>query len=176
MKLKSLSASIEAPAAAAAAVVKLSDSARVSVRAREIVVRPSAETFSSFTRKFIVGQPPAAAAAPESSSTITGSIVGDATVDGIRYVMVKCAPRTGEALVGLSPRERDIVNLIIKGYSNKVIAELLDISAWTVGTHLRRIFAKLGVSSRAAMVAKYLHSPTESATPAGAETTRSGRQ
>jgi Bacterial regulatory proteins, luxR family len=31
---------------------------------------------------------------------------------------------------------------------------VLNISGWTVCTHLRRIFAKLGVGSRAAMVAK----------------------
>jgi DNA-binding CsgD family transcriptional regulator len=34
-----------------------------------------------------------------------------------------------------------------------VIASVLEISVWTVSTHLRRIYAKLGVSSRAAMVA-----------------------
>lgn len=33
---------------------------------------------------------------------------------------------------------------------------MLNISAWTVCTHLRRIFAKLGVGSRAAMVAELL--------------------
>jgi len=35
-----------------------------------------------------------------------------------------------------------------------VIADVLNISSWTVCTHLRRIFAKLGVGSRAAMVAQ----------------------
>jgi DNA-binding CsgD family transcriptional regulator len=40
------------------------------------------------------------------------------------------------------------------GRQNKVIAAVLNISSWTVCTHLRRIFAKLGVTSRAAMVAK----------------------
>ncbi|MGZ4888901.1 MAG: LuxR C-terminal-related transcriptional regulator, partial [Candidatus Angelobacter sp.] len=34
------------------------------------------------------------------------------------------------------------------------IADVLNISSWTVCTHVRRIFAKLGVGSRAAMVAK----------------------
>jgi hypothetical protein len=35
---------------------------------------------------------------------------------------------------------------------NKQIAHQLHISEWTVATHLRRIFAKLGVDTRAAMV------------------------
>jgi len=46
--------------------------------------------------------------------------------------------------------------MVAKGYPNKTIAAVLDISSWTVGTHLRRIFAKLGVGSRAAMVAQLL--------------------
>jgi DNA-binding CsgD family transcriptional regulator len=41
-----------------------------------------------------------------------------------------------------------------KGHPNKVIADVLSISMWTVCTHLRRVFAKLGVGSRAAMVAQ----------------------
>jgi hypothetical protein len=46
--------------------------------------------------------------------------------------------------------------MVARGYPNKVIAGVLDISSWTVCTHLRRIFAKLGVTSRAAMVAKVI--------------------
>jgi DNA-binding CsgD family transcriptional regulator len=46
--------------------------------------------------------------------------------------------------------------MVAKGYANKTIAAVLDISCWTVSTHLRRIFAKLGVGSRAAMVAQLL--------------------
>ena len=56
----------------------------------------------------------------------------------------------------LSPREREIVRMVAQGHANKIIADYLGISAWTVCTHLRRIFAKLGVGSRAAMVAKLL--------------------
>ena len=52
----------------------------------------------------------------------------------------------------LSPREREVARMIAKGYPNKIIASVLDISVWTVSTHLRRIFAKLGVTSRTAMV------------------------
>jgi DNA-binding CsgD family transcriptional regulator len=43
--------------------------------------------------------------------------------------------------------------MVAKGYPNKTIASILDISSWTVASHIRRIFAKFGVSSRAAMVA-----------------------
>jgi DNA-binding CsgD family transcriptional regulator len=46
--------------------------------------------------------------------------------------------------------------MVAKGYPNKIIAAVLEISAWTVCTHMRRVFAKLGVSTRAAMVARLL--------------------
>jgi DNA-binding CsgD family transcriptional regulator len=60
--------------------------------------------------------------------------------------------------------------MVAKGYPNKMIAAVLDISPWTVCTHLRRIFAKLGVCSRAAMVARLAdltphHYPMEDARP-----------
>ena len=44
--------------------------------------------------------------------------------------------------------------MVTEGYPNKTIAAALDISSWTVCTHLRRVFAKLGGGSRAAMVAR----------------------
>jgi DNA-binding CsgD family transcriptional regulator len=59
-----------------------------------------------------------------------------------------------EGRPALSPREQEIVRMVAKGYGNKTIARVLDISCWTVGTYLRRIFAKLNVGTRAAMVAK----------------------
>jgi tetratricopeptide (TPR) repeat protein len=43
--------------------------------------------------------------------------------------------------------------MVAKGHTNRVIAKVLHISLWTVDTHMRRIFAKLQVSTRAAMVA-----------------------
>jgi DNA-binding CsgD family transcriptional regulator len=52
----------------------------------------------------------------------------------------------------LTGRELQIATLVASGKVNKQIASELHISEWTVSTHLRRIFAKLGVSSRAAMV------------------------
>jgi DNA-binding CsgD family transcriptional regulator len=52
----------------------------------------------------------------------------------------------------LTERELQITTLVALGNGNKKIASQLSISAWTVSTHLRRIFVKLGVDSRAAMV------------------------
>jgi DNA-binding CsgD family transcriptional regulator len=75
-------------------------------------------------------------------------------VDGARYLFIRVpAPEPVPAHAHLSPREREIVRLVALGHSNKIIAGVLNISSWTVCTHLRRIFAKLGVGSRAAMVA-----------------------
>ena len=75
----------------------------------------------------------------------------DVEIDGVRCVLVREPTRES---VALSPREHEIARLVAEGHPNKTIAAELDISAWTVGTHLRRIFAKLGVGSRAAMVAR----------------------
>lgn len=52
----------------------------------------------------------------------------------------------------LTERELQIATLVALGRPNKQIASQLHISEWTVSTHLRRIFIKLGVDSRAAMV------------------------
>jgi DNA-binding CsgD family transcriptional regulator len=54
----------------------------------------------------------------------------------------------------LSPREQEIARMVASGYPNKTIASVLEISSWTVASHLRRIFIKLQVSSRAAMVTR----------------------
>jgi DNA-binding CsgD family transcriptional regulator len=88
---------------------------------------------------------------PESNSE---EILIDTEVDGSRYLLVRL-PRSVRR-IRLSPREHEIVRMVAKGHPNKVIADVLNISSWTVCTHLRRIFAKLGVGSRAAMVAQLL--------------------
>ena len=56
--------------------------------------------------------------------------------------------------MSLSPREQEIARLVAIGYPNKTIAGILDISPWTVATHVRRIFNKLGVHGRPAMIAE----------------------
>lgn len=55
-----------------------------------------------------------------------------------------------------TPREIACIELLLKGYTLKMIAQELDISVRTVETHLDHIKNKVGVSSKAALV-KYLH-------------------
>jgi DNA-binding CsgD family transcriptional regulator len=80
-------------------------------------------------------------------------VLFDIEIDGFRYLILRM-PKPNRCRVQLSPREQEIVRMVAKGHPNKVIADVLNISSWTVCTHLRRIFAKLGVGSRAAMVAQ----------------------
>ncbi|PYX33419.1 MAG: helix-turn-helix transcriptional regulator [Acidobacteria bacterium] len=92
---------------------------------------------------------------PYSCNAAAEEVLVDTEVDGARYLLVRM-PRPSRNRIQLSPREQEIVRMVAKGHPNKVIADVLNISSWTVCTHLRRIFAKLGVGSRAAMVAQLL--------------------
>lgn len=53
----------------------------------------------------------------------------------------------------LSPREREVLQLLAYGKSNKEIAKVLGIGAQTVKTHVSHIFAKLGAADRTGAVA-----------------------
>lgn len=54
-----------------------------------------------------------------------------------------------EAFPGLTAREREILDLIARGLDNAGISERLFLSPNTVRNHISRVFAKLGVASRA---------------------------
>lgn len=66
--------------------------------------------------------------------------------------------KSGASVDGLTAREREVLSGIAEGRSNREIAEGLGLSPKTVNRHVENIFDKLGVSSRAAAVAKCLRS------------------
>jgi len=53
----------------------------------------------------------------------------------------------------LTPREIEVARMVTHGLRNKVIAEALSISEGTVKTHLHTVFEKLGLRSRAELIA-----------------------
>lgn len=53
----------------------------------------------------------------------------------------------------LTPREAELLSLLIEGLSNRELGQRLFISEATVKTHLAHIYAKLGVETRAAAIA-----------------------
>jgi len=55
----------------------------------------------------------------------------------------------------LTPTERDVVALVARGLTNHGVGEQLLITAGTVRTHLRSVFAKLGVANRAELAAAW---------------------
>jgi DNA-binding NarL/FixJ family response regulator len=61
-----------------------------------------------------------------------------------------------EGLGALTAREREILNLLARGRSNRDIAEELFITNKTVKNHLSRIYEKIGVHSRAEAIALWL--------------------
>jgi LuxR family maltose regulon positive regulatory protein len=54
----------------------------------------------------------------------------------------------------LTARERETLAMISQGFSNKGIARILEISPETVKSHVKRIFLKLAVSTRAEAVSR----------------------
>lgn len=54
----------------------------------------------------------------------------------------------------LTPAELKVVRLVADGLTNKEIAGALQLSRLTVETHLKHVFAKLGLSTRAALAAQ----------------------
>jgi DNA-binding NarL/FixJ family response regulator len=66
-----------------------------------------------------------------------------------------------DATNDLSPREREVIELLARGYLYKEIAEKLAISVPTVNTYIRRIYEKLHVRSRAQAVAIFAHLPMD---------------
>ncbi len=78
-----------------------------------------------------------------------GEIWLDSTMtENVLQAFQSNAPKPEPGVPPISPRERQIVELVIEGCKNKEIARRLYISEKTVKNHLSNIFEKMGVSDR----------------------------
>jgi DNA-binding NarL/FixJ family response regulator len=75
-------------------------------------------------------------------------------------------PKPPTALAGLTPREREIFDLLVRGLSNAEIGQQLFISEATVKTHVTHILAKLGLRDRVhAVITAYESGLTDGTSP-----------
>jgi len=66
----------------------------------------------------------------------------------LTYEMTESIPAATAKELGVSEREAEIISLLVEGLSNQEIAKKLFISPNTVKTHIKNIYAKLGVNNR----------------------------
>ena len=87
--------------------------------------------------------------AAETFDALGAAVLADRARRELRASGVSVRRRTPEAWDQLTPQELQIARLAASGLSNREIGERLYLSHRTVGTHLHRLFPKLGVTSRA---------------------------
>jgi len=92
--------------------------------------------------------------ADELAAAIRAAHVGRSTLaPEAAEALVRAAAQPPERGFDLTARERDVLELMVKGLSNVEIAESLVVSQSTIKTHVSSILAKLGVASRTEAVA-----------------------
>ena len=67
------------------------------------------------------------------------------------YLFPDVLARASLSVDDLTRRQRDVLDLIIQGKSNKEIARILGLGVGTVKIHVAALFRKLGVNRRAAV-------------------------
>ena len=78
--------------------------------------------------------------------------LGNAVLTGApRDVVERPADNLSSSPTALTPRQHDVLSLIVQGKTNKEIARSLGLGEGTVKIHVAAIFGKLGVNRRAAV-------------------------
>lgn len=102
----------------------------------------------------VESRPHRGALSPEQAADVLRRTVRDGLLDDeVTTALLLAAghppPRSKPKVpAGLSEREVEVLGLIVRGLSNRQMAELLFISSKTVGHHVQHIYDKLGVSTR----------------------------
>ncbi|MCU0306868.1 MAG: AAA family ATPase [Thermoleophilia bacterium] len=121
-------------------------------RARVVVGRALAATGERDRAIEVLRQ---AAAAAESCGAVS---LRDEAQRELRRLGQRAGRPGGPGGGALSDREREVAGLVAEGRTNREIAAVLHLSERTVEAHMRRIFAKLGVRTRAAVAAEVARS------------------
>lgn len=87
-------------------------------------------------------------AASELRSEVRAGRLGPDAVDAVLSAAGQHRPKRAVGPGGLTPREIEVLTLIARGASNKQVARMLGIAAKTAGTHIERIYSKIGASTR----------------------------
>jgi DNA-binding NarL/FixJ family response regulator len=83
-----------------------------------------------------------------------GETFFDPAIRGTLKSIAATASMVSPSYTQLSAREMEVLQEILRGYTDRVIGLNLGISSFTVGNHVYRIFKKLGVSSRTQALAR----------------------
>lgn len=85
-------------------------------------------------------------------ANLTGSLFSQI----VEHAVVESKPSYIIEAVRMTKREKQVIELISEGYTNKEIAQKLHLSTYTVKSHVHNILEKLALRSRV-QIAKYLH-------------------
>jgi DNA-binding NarL/FixJ family response regulator len=66
-----------------------------------------------------------------------------------------------QLVLRLSPRQREVLSLLLMGHTSKDVADKLNMSEVTAGNHVQRIFKNFSVSTRSALMALFVRDSEE---------------
>lgn len=138
------------PERAAAVLGAASALQRSSGASRDVLDRPAYDETLTGTRAALGDERFASAWARGQSLTLN-AVIAEALLDPDPFVApprpaAPGAPQMTPELV--TPREQEVACLLAEGYSDREIADALNISVRTVGSHVQHLLAKLGLRSR----------------------------
>ncbi|NDJ59552.1 MAG: response regulator transcription factor [Chloroflexi bacterium] len=144
----------------AAHLERLADISDLEVPVLAMLGLEAADTISQLLTAGVRGVLREDATIDQLTTTITALVQGLTVIHptfieiALASVLTGTAPDPDPAIDALTPREREVLNLIAEGLPNKTIAAQLGISEHTVKFHVNAILTKLGAQSRTEAVVR----------------------